>query len=158
MRKDFVTDPYQVLEARAAGAGGILVIVTMLDDAAVRTLVASARECGLFVLLEAFDARDLERIAAFDDDAKSSRVVVPRTGRSTTLPFSNTIRSCASCSSLSAFRATSSLKSSLIWRVVSTPTITAKPHRITSVSAAEPPARRQRIGRRLSTVPQARST
>ncbi|HZF29152.1 MAG TPA: indole-3-glycerol-phosphate synthase [Gammaproteobacteria bacterium] len=69
MRKDFVTDPYQVLEARAAGAGGILVIVTMLDDDAVRTLVASARACGLFVLLEAFDARDLERIAAFDDDA-----------------------------------------------------------------------------------------
>jgi indole-3-glycerol phosphate synthase len=69
MRKDFVTDPYQVLEARAAGAGGILVIVTMLDDAAVRTLVTSARECGLFVLLEAFDARDLERIAAFDDEA-----------------------------------------------------------------------------------------
>jgi indole-3-glycerol phosphate synthase len=70
MRKDFVTDPYQVLEARAAGAGGILVIVTMLDDVAVRTLVASARECGLFVLLEAFDARDLERIAThYDDDA-----------------------------------------------------------------------------------------
>jgi indole-3-glycerol phosphate synthase len=69
MRKDFVTDPYQVLEARAAGAGGILVIVTMLDDAMVRTLVASARECGLFVLLEAFDRVDLERIAtAFDND------------------------------------------------------------------------------------------
>src|SRR3954452_12527082 len=34
-------------------------------------------------------------------------------------------------------------------RVVSVPTITAKPHRITSVSAAEPPARRQRIGWRL---------
>ena len=63
MRKDFVTDPYQVLEARAAGAGGILVIVTMLDDATVRALVDSARECGLFVLLEAFDRADLERLA-----------------------------------------------------------------------------------------------
>jgi indole-3-glycerol phosphate synthase len=66
MRKDFVTDPYQVLEARAAGAGGILVIVTMLDDATVRALVESARECGLFVLLEAFDRADLERLAAYD--------------------------------------------------------------------------------------------
>ncbi len=66
MRKDFVTDPYQVLEARAAGAGGILVIVTMLDDSAVRALVDSARECGLFVLLEAFDRADLERLAPFD--------------------------------------------------------------------------------------------
>jgi indole-3-glycerol phosphate synthase len=66
MRKDFVTDPYQVLEARAAGAGGILVIVTMLDDSTVRALVDSARECGLFVLLEAFDGADLERLAPYD--------------------------------------------------------------------------------------------
>jgi indole-3-glycerol phosphate synthase len=66
MRKDFVTDPYQVLEARGAGAGGILVIVTMLDDATVRSLVESARECGLFVLLEAFDRADLERLAPYD--------------------------------------------------------------------------------------------
>jgi indole-3-glycerol phosphate synthase len=66
MRKDFVTDPYQVLEARASGAGGILVIVTMLDDATVRALVDSARECGLFVLLETFDRADLERLAPYD--------------------------------------------------------------------------------------------
>ena len=66
MRKDFVTDPYQVIEARAAGAGGILVIVTMLDDATVRALVDSARECGLFVLLEAFDRADLDRLAPYD--------------------------------------------------------------------------------------------
>ena len=66
MRKDFVTDPYQVLEARAAGAGGVLVIVTMLDDATVRALVDCARRCGLFVLLETFDRADLERLADFD--------------------------------------------------------------------------------------------
>jgi indole-3-glycerol phosphate synthase len=66
MRKDFVTDPYQVLEARAAGAGGVLVIVTMLDDAAVRALVDCAAEHGLFVLLEAFDRADLERLAPYD--------------------------------------------------------------------------------------------
>jgi indole-3-glycerol phosphate synthase len=66
MRKDFLTDPYQVLEARAAGAGGVLVIVTMLDDATVRALVDCAQRCGLFVLLEAFDRADLERVAAFD--------------------------------------------------------------------------------------------
>jgi len=66
MRKDFLTDPYQVLEARAAGAGGVLVIVTMLDDATIRALVDSARDLGLFVLLEAFDRADLARIAPFD--------------------------------------------------------------------------------------------
>src|SRR5919108_2321018 len=45
--------------------------------------------------------------------------------------------------------ATSRLKSERSWRVVSTPTIAANPSRMTSVSAAEPPARRQRIGSRL---------
>jgi indole-3-glycerol phosphate synthase len=66
MRKDFLTDTYQLLEARAAGAGGVLVIVTMLDDATVRALVDNARSLGLFVLLEAFDRVDLERLAPFD--------------------------------------------------------------------------------------------
>jgi indole-3-glycerol phosphate synthase len=66
MRKDFLVDPYQVLEARAAGAGGVLVILAMLDDAAVRTLVDCARRMSMFVLLEAFDRADLERLAAYD--------------------------------------------------------------------------------------------
>src|SRR5215213_2115522 len=48
-----------------------------------------------------------------------------------------------------AASATWRLKSSWIRRVVSTPTIVANPNRITRVSAAEPPASRQRIGRRL---------
>lgn len=64
MRKDFLTDPYQVLEARAAGAGGVLVIAAMLTDSEMEALVDCARECGLFVLLEAFDQSDLERIGA----------------------------------------------------------------------------------------------
>jgi indole-3-glycerol phosphate synthase len=63
MRKDFLTDPYQVLEAKVAGAGGVLVIVTMLTDTEVEALLACARNCGLFVLLEAFDAEDLARFA-----------------------------------------------------------------------------------------------
>ena len=66
MRKDFPVDAYQVLEARAAGAGGVLVIVTMLDDADVAELLACAAQCGLFVLLEGFDEADLERIGRFD--------------------------------------------------------------------------------------------
>lgn len=64
MRKDFLVDPRQVLEARAAGAGGVLLIVAMLDDAALGEMLAAAREQGLFVLLEAFDEPDLERAAA----------------------------------------------------------------------------------------------
>ncbi|HEV8016963.1 MAG TPA: hypothetical protein VGP32_00225 [Steroidobacteraceae bacterium] len=60
MRKDFLVDPYQVLEARVAGAGGVLVILRMLSRAAIDALLDCAREHGLFVLLEAFDAHDLE--------------------------------------------------------------------------------------------------
>lgn len=63
MRKDFLTDPYQLIEARAHGAGGALLIVAMLDDAELVELMACGRELGLFLLLEAFDGDDLERIA-----------------------------------------------------------------------------------------------
>lgn len=60
MRKDFLVDPYQVLEARIAGAGGVLLILRMLSRAAIDALIGCADAFGLFVLLEAFDARDLE--------------------------------------------------------------------------------------------------
>lgn len=60
MRKDFLVDPYQVLEARAAGAGGVLVILRMLERTALEALVDEALAQGLFVLLEAFDEADIE--------------------------------------------------------------------------------------------------
>src|ERR1700731_1738565 len=59
MRKDFLVDPYQVLEARAAGAGGVLVILRMLTRPRIEELLDVAAELGMFVLLEAFDAGDL---------------------------------------------------------------------------------------------------
>jgi len=59
MRKDFLVDPYQVLEARAAGAGGVLLIVRMLSRAQLMQLLDVAAEHALFVLLEAFDTADL---------------------------------------------------------------------------------------------------
>jgi indole-3-glycerol phosphate synthase len=67
MRKDFLVDPYQVLEARLAGAGGVLVILRMLPRADTEALLGCARECGLFVLLEAFDASDIELMHALID-------------------------------------------------------------------------------------------
>jgi indole-3-glycerol phosphate synthase len=75
MRKDFLTDPYQVLEARAAGAGGVLIIVTMLDATTIDELLACAREHELFVLLEGFDRDDLARIAALDVDGFAQPVL-----------------------------------------------------------------------------------
>ena len=59
MRKDFLLDPYQVMEARAAGAGGVLVIVRMLDRSRITALLDCAAMLKMFVLLEAFDAADL---------------------------------------------------------------------------------------------------
>ena len=59
MRKDFLVDPYQVAEARLAGAGGVLVILRMLARPALEALLQRAAELELFVLLEAFDERDI---------------------------------------------------------------------------------------------------
>jgi indole-3-glycerol phosphate synthase len=64
MRKDFLVDPYQVLEARAAGAGGVLLIVRMLPPERLAEMLETASEQGLFVLLEAFDEADLDVAAA----------------------------------------------------------------------------------------------
>lgn len=62
MRKDFLVDAYQVLEARAAGAGGVLAIVRLLEDLELEAIVRQARALSLFVLLEAFDESDIERM------------------------------------------------------------------------------------------------
>ena len=62
MRKDFLVDPYQVLEARVAGAGGVLVILRMLPRPQIEALLERARTLGLFVLLEAFDEQDIEQM------------------------------------------------------------------------------------------------
>jgi indole-3-glycerol phosphate synthase len=62
MRKDFLVDPYQVLEARAAGAGGVLIILRMLSGTQLSQLLDCAGAHGLFALLEAFDERDIERM------------------------------------------------------------------------------------------------
>ncbi|MBT8084116.1 MAG: indole-3-glycerol-phosphate synthase [Woeseia sp.] len=61
MRKDFLVEPAQLLEARAAGASGALLITAMLDDAKLRAMLDCAFEHSLFVLLEAFDEDDLRR-------------------------------------------------------------------------------------------------
>ena len=64
MRKDFLVEPVQVLEARRAGASGVLLIAAMLSDAKLRAMLYAAFEPGMFVLLEAFDEHDLARSTA----------------------------------------------------------------------------------------------
>ena len=60
MRKDFLVDPYQVAEARLAGAGGIPIIVRMLTHQELDASIRAADMLGLFVLIETFDATDVE--------------------------------------------------------------------------------------------------
>lgn len=61
LRKDFLLDPYQVYEARAAGADCILLIVAALDDARLADLYAAAAELGLDALIEVHDEHELDR-------------------------------------------------------------------------------------------------
>jgi indole-3-glycerol phosphate synthase len=66
LRKDFMVDEFQVLEARANGADAILLIVAALTDAELRTLRDSARAHGLDVLCEVHDRAELERALALE--------------------------------------------------------------------------------------------
>lgn len=61
IRKDFIVDPYQVIEARAIQADCILLIAACLDDAQMAELTACAREQGMDVLIEVHDRDELER-------------------------------------------------------------------------------------------------
>jgi len=71
MRKDFLVDPIQILEARGAGASGVLLITTMLADDELRKMLDCAAEHDMFVLLESFDADDLARANRLLDNVEN---------------------------------------------------------------------------------------
>ena len=68
LRKDFIVTEYQLLEARAAGADLILLIVAALDDTTLRTLHEQARELGLTPLGETHNAEEIRRALAMGPD------------------------------------------------------------------------------------------
>jgi indole-3-glycerol phosphate synthase len=68
LRKDFVIDPYQIVEARAMGADCVLLIVAALDDTRLRELRDAALAYSMDVLVEVHDRAELERALAIEPD------------------------------------------------------------------------------------------
>ena len=75
LRKDFMVDDFQMLEARAHGADAVLLIVAALSESELTNLYRSAREAGLDVLCEVHDAAELRRAldAGFDTIGVNNR-------------------------------------------------------------------------------------
>ena len=69
LRKDFITDPYEVAEARACGADAVLLIVAALEPAQLKDLLAVSRSRGLAALVEVHDEAETE--AAIEAGAKA---------------------------------------------------------------------------------------
>ena len=68
LRKDFVVDPYQLLEAATGGADAVLLIVAALDDETLASLYVEARQIDLDCLVEVHDDEELERALELDAD------------------------------------------------------------------------------------------
>lgn len=66
LRKDFMLDPYQVVEARAWGADCILIILAEVDDAVARELAAAAKDWHMDAIVEAHDDAELDRALKLD--------------------------------------------------------------------------------------------
>ena len=64
LRKDFILETYQLLEARAAGADAVLLIAECLDDCRLRQLHNEALELGMTPLVEFYEPQNLERVLA----------------------------------------------------------------------------------------------
>jgi indole-3-glycerol phosphate synthase len=64
LRKDFILDSYQLLEARAAGADAVLLIAECLDDCSLRKLHNEALELGMTPLVEFYEPQNLPRVLA----------------------------------------------------------------------------------------------
>jgi indole-3-glycerol phosphate synthase len=60
LRKDFLFDPYQVIEARAYGADAVLLIAAILERTQLDELFAAAEECGLEDLVELYDEKEID--------------------------------------------------------------------------------------------------
>ena len=115
LRKDFLFDPYQLYEARAAGADAILLIVAALEKGQLRDLLAEARELSLAALIEVHDETELERalrcgasliginnrdLRTFQTDLMTTTKLAPLMPSNITLVAESGIRSVADVSAM----------------------------------------------------------
>lgn len=68
LRKDFIIDPWQILESRVLGADCILLIVAVLGQALLRDLLDLAKDTGMDALVEVHDETEMERALCLDHD------------------------------------------------------------------------------------------
>lgn len=68
LRKDFMIDPWQILESRVMGADCILLIAAALDQSLMQELLETTRECGMDALIEVHDEAEMERALRLDHD------------------------------------------------------------------------------------------
>lgn len=66
LRKDFIIDPYQLVETRAWGADAVLLIVAILDNVTLQHLVAESHRLGMHCLLEVHNEAELKRALKYD--------------------------------------------------------------------------------------------
>jgi len=110
LRKEFIVDPYQVVEARALGADAILIIMAMIDDALIAEVVAAACDMDLTILPEVHNEAELERalllntpliginnrnLHTFDTDLATTELLLPRIDNARTVITESGIRSSA---------------------------------------------------------------
>ncbi len=67
MRKDFLVDPIQVIEARAVGASGVLLVSKMIEASVLAEMTDTAIGFGMFALVEVFDEADLDKASIVFD-------------------------------------------------------------------------------------------
>ena len=66
LRKDFMLDPYQIVQSRALGADCVLVIMAMVPDETAALLLGAAREWGMDAIIEVHDEDEMNRAQEFD--------------------------------------------------------------------------------------------
>lgn len=99
LRKDFIVDEYQILEARAIGASAVLLIASVLTKAEVEHLAAYAQSLGLEVLFEIHDEEEMQKIAPTisivginNRDLKTFKVDIKQSIRLANLLPSNSVK------------------------------------------------------------------